>query len=117
MAGAKTSLIFDSEKFSVTTREGLSRQNLATFARDVDLILLEGFKWTNYKKIEVVRRATKREPIAQLTNRLAFVSDWSKEELSAKEEEVFLPNDIESIADFITREYKMGHLEEEDLKL
>ena len=63
MAGAKTSLIFDSEKFSVTTREGLSRQNLATFARDVDLILLEGFKWTNYKKIEVVRRATKREPI------------------------------------------------------
>lgn len=117
MAGAKTSLIFDSEKFSVTTREGLSRQNLATFARDVDLILLEGFKWTNYKKIEVVRRATKREPIAQLTNRLAFVSDWSKEELSAKEEEVFLPNDIESIADFITREYKMGHLEEEDIKL
>jgi len=45
------------------------------------------------------------------------VSDWSKEELSAKEEDVFLPNDIESIADFITREYKMGHLEEEDIKL
>ena len=101
----------------MTTREGLSRQNLATFARDVDLILLEGFKWTKYKKIEVVRRATGREPIAQLTNRLAFVSDWSKEELSAKEEEVFLPNDIEAIADFITREYKMGHLEEEDIKL
>lgn len=43
--------------------------------RDVDVVLLEGYKATVYPKIEVVRAARDPLPLPDLENRIAFVTD------------------------------------------
>lgn len=42
---------------------------------DVDLILLEGYKRSSVPKVEVIRRANDPDPIGELTERIAVVTD------------------------------------------
>lgn len=116
-AGAEASLIFDSEKYSLSRRGELSAAELFRISEGVDLILLEGFKWTDYPKIEVLRRETGKGAIEGLSRRLAYVTDWEREELPLQGEKVFGMNEISTIADFIEAEYRSHHLEESELYL
>ncbi len=81
-AGAATSIVFDNEKFAVTKRMPPNLDYLLSLTGDADLIILEGFKETDYSKLEVVRKANEKPPINQLKNRLAYVSDMKSCECS-----------------------------------
>lgn len=113
-AGADSSIIFDQEKYTVTRRAKLSYEEAAALAYDAgaDIILLEGFKWSSYSKIELIRKENGQEPIADLKGRIAFISD--QESVHAFTEfsmglPVFRFEETEKIADFIIKRVANTH--------
>ena len=53
-AGAMGAAIFDGEKFQAVKFAAVTERDLIALYPEADLILLEGFKWTDYPKIELV---------------------------------------------------------------
>lgn len=75
-AGALGTAIYSGTKFSVVKRqEGLTEQDMASFFPEADLILYEGFKWTDYPKIELVRAGNSEEPVCDPSTLLALATD------------------------------------------
>lgn len=114
-AGAESSLIFDQEKFSLTQRGRFDAEAAERAVKGADLVLLEGFKYSDYPKLELVRRGTGQPPIEGLTNRLAYVTDWGEEALQEGREFLLgLPvldmNREQEIADFIMKAWREGKL-------
>lgn len=70
---------------------------IARFFRDVDVVLIEGYRWADKPKIEVHRRERSQELLCRPEELLALVSDqeW---ELPCPQ---FRPGDIEAIATFV----------------
>ena len=54
-AGAAGTAIFDGEKFKVVKKQPVTEAFLIAQFPEADLILLEGFKYTPWPKLEVVR--------------------------------------------------------------
>jgi molybdopterin-guanine dinucleotide biosynthesis protein B len=74
-------------------------EDLITFFSDMDLILTEGFKRGERKKIEVYRSEIKAEPLClQDQNLIALVSDANVDHAVPR----FSPSNPEALADFIT---------------
>lgn len=74
--------------------------------RDVDLIIVEGYKLGSYPKIEVVRAARHPVPIPDLENRVAFVTDMA--ELCC-DTPCFGLEDIEPLTDFVETVTQVAH--------
>lgn len=96
-AGADISVVYDSEKYSVSRRGSFSDEELNRLARGADIVLLEGFKWSRYPKIEVVRMENAETVMTDISGRIAYVSDAA---LSTSLP-VFAPSDAEAVASFI----------------
>ncbi|GAB4531765.1 MAG: molybdopterin-guanine dinucleotide biosynthesis protein B [Anaerolineae bacterium] len=75
---------------------------VAATIHDVDIILVEGYKWAAQPKIEVVRAAHNATPICAPQELLALVSDVA---LTAYALPRFGLDDISSLADFIERRF------------
>ena len=103
-AGACGTAVFDGEKFSLTRRISISENELIALFPDADLILLEGFKNSEYKKLELVRAGVSFEPVCDASTCIALVSDL---ELVTKLP-LFHPDAVEDIAAFITDFTKNG---------
>jgi molybdopterin-guanine dinucleotide biosynthesis protein B len=54
-AGAGGTAVFDDEKYMLVKREAVSEDRLFEVFSDADLILLEGFKFSPWPKIEMLR--------------------------------------------------------------
>lgn len=75
-AGALGTAIYSGSKFSVVKRqEGLNESDMAAFFPEADLILYEGFKWTDYPKIELVRAGNSERPVCDPATVLALATD------------------------------------------
>lgn len=107
-AGASTSIVYDREKYSLTSRGSVTSQTLQQLAPEADLILLEGAKESDYPKLETVRSANGRPPIDFLKGRLAYVSDRELE----TELPVFGFAEVQRVADYIMEAYEQGLLKE-----
>ena len=107
-AGASTSIIYDQEKYSISRRGRVTEQELLSLAPEADLILLEGAKWTDYPKLEILRKENKKAPIPGLRGRIAYVSD---QELG-QDLTVFGLEEIPEIADYIMKAFVDGTLRE-----
>ncbi len=103
-AGACGAAVFDSDKFSLTRRTSVSEKELISFFPDADLILLEGFKSSEYIKLELVRAEVSSEPICDAQTCIALVSDL---ELVTKLP-LFHPDAVEAIAAFIAEYTRNG---------
>lgn len=68
---------------------------------DFDLIILEGFKLSDYKKIEVIRSEVSSKPATKKESVLAYVTDLDRIDRDIVQ---FGMDDIEEIGDFIYRE-------------
>lgn len=93
-AGADISVVCDKEKYSLSKKGVFSHEDIANLACEVDIVLMEGFKYSNYPKIEIVRG---KDSVLDITGRIAYVSD----DLLHTELPVFRPTDTEAIARFI----------------
>jgi molybdopterin-guanine dinucleotide biosynthesis adapter protein len=63
-----------------------------------DLVLLEGYKWRDVDKIEVIRRARDPVPIRELARRIACVTDVASLTLPCP---IFGLDDVPALADFV----------------
>lgn len=96
-AGACGSAVFDAEKFSVSRRVSVNETYLTGLFPDADLILLEGFKDSEYKKIELIRSGISSDPVCDQGTCIALVSDLGLRSTLP----IFNPQAISEIADFI----------------
>ena len=74
-AGAMGAAIFDGEKFQAVKFAAVTESDLIALYPEADLILLEGFKWTDYPKIELVRRGNSEVPVCDPAAFIALVTD------------------------------------------
>ena len=74
-AGAWGTAIFDGEKYKVVRREAVDEAALIAQFPEADLILLEGFKYSAWPKLEVVRAGNSAAPVANPATLLALVTD------------------------------------------
>lgn len=109
-AGARTSVIYDGEKYTLTERRTITEEDVVKLAPEADIVLLEGFKWSGYPKIEVVRRETGKEPAFDLSGRLAYASDREILQSPEKYLPIFPINDVEAVGKFIIEAYETGVL-------
>ena len=74
-AGAAGTAIFDGEKYKIVKKQPVSEDYLITQFPEAHLILLEGFKYTRWPKLEVVRRGNSEGPVSDPATLLALVTD------------------------------------------
>lgn len=102
-SGAVGAAIFDGEKFQAVKYAQVSEQDLFGLYPEADLILLEGFKWTVYPKIEIVRSGISDHSVCDPKTLLALVTDTT---LKAPGVPVFGLSDIEGIAALLEQEVR-----------
>lgn len=74
-AGAWGAAIFDGEKYKVVRREAVDEADLVARFPEADLILLEGFKYSAWPKLEVVRAGNSAAPVSDPATLLGLVTD------------------------------------------
>ena len=74
-AGACGTAIFDSEKFKLVRQVAVEEGDLFDLFPDADLILLEGFKYSAWPKLELVRAGNSQAPVCDPATLLALVTD------------------------------------------
>lgn len=74
-SGALGAAIYDGEKFQIVKRSVVTAEDLIACYPEADVILLEGFKQSDYPKIEIVRREKSEESVCAARTLLALVTD------------------------------------------
>jgi len=102
-AGAKEVMLASSHRWALLHElrgdEEPEIEDLIQHMSDVDLVLIEGFKFNNHPKIEVHRPSYGREPL--WPNDPTILAVASDEQLNNIERPLIDLKDIEGIADFI----------------
>lgn len=79
-AGAVGTAVYSSTKFMVVKKqENTLETQLREYFKDADLILLEGFKYNIYPKVEIVRKGNSEKSICPREELRAIVSDFQVE--------------------------------------
>jgi len=102
-AGAELSVISSAYKTASVESRGHSLRELMDSVKDVDLILVEGWKNEALPRIGIARRSTGKGFTAPAENFIALVSDFEPEENIPS----FGLDDTEKIADFILERIKV----------
>ena len=105
-AGADGVAVFsESRVMVIKERTDVSEEDLIRAFPDADLILLEGFKYSDYPKIELVRRGISEGPVCDPRYLLALVTDFSYKDLPAVYRQVplFSPDmeDVGRLAEYL----------------
>ena len=104
-AGAMGAAIFDGEKFQMVKYAAVSEEDLIAMYPEADLVLLEGFKWTDYPKIELVRKGNSEAPACDPATLIALVTDT---EARVPGVPTFDYSEIDALADHIFNWRKAG---------
>lgn len=101
-AGAYGTAIFSKNKFMIIKEQKNTYENeLISYFDDCDVILLEGFKFSDYPKIEMVRKGNSSESICKKETLLAVVSDIEELKSNNGDLRVIDINDIDSIVELL----------------
>lgn len=104
-AGAFGTAIFSKNKFMVIKeQQGTKEEELISYFSEADIIILEGFKYSDYPKIEIVRKENSAESVCKKETLLAIATDIDDFESSVDTVDL---NDINSIVNLII-EYIRG---------
>ena len=87
----------------------ITEKELLEFFPEADLILLEGFKYSNYPKIEIVRKGNSAESVCNPKRLMAIATNLDAEEREAlsipEDVPLFELDNAKSIAEFILSDY------------
>lgn len=101
-AGAYGTAVFSDTKYMVVKQEEkVSEQRLAKYFPEADIILLEGFKYSGYPKLELVRKGNSEVPVCHGQDLIAVVSDFDIKQDRKKPVPLLDLNDPEEVAEFI----------------
>lgn len=79
-AGAYGTAVFSAGKFLVVKDcQDVQVQEMISFFPEADLIFLEGFKYSVYPKIEVIRKGISDHPVCDPVFTCAYVTDWTED--------------------------------------
>ena len=109
-AGAYGTVVFSKGKYMLVKQQPqITEKELMEFFPEADLILLEGFKYSNYPKIEIVRKGNSAESVCNPKRLMAIATNLDAEEreaLSISEDvPLFELDNAKSIAEFILSDY------------
>ena len=104
-AGAMGAAIFDGEKFQMVKYAAVSEEDLIALYPEADLVLLEGFKWTDYPKIELVRKGNSESPVCDPETLIGLVTDTAARVPGVP---TFDYSEIDALADHIVNWRKAG---------
>ena len=109
-AGAYGTVVFSKGKYMLVKQQPqISEKELIEFFPEADLILLEGFKYSTYPKIEIVRKGNSSESVCNPKRLMAIATNLDAEEreaLSISEDvPLFELDNAKSIAEFILSDY------------
>lgn len=103
-AGAYGTAVFSKTKFMlVKEQEDLSERDLIKCFPEADIILLEGFKYSKYPKLEIVRKAVSENYVCQRETLIALVTDLEDEFERIRKINI---NDIDEIIDVLIKHIK-----------
>lgn len=98
-AGACGTAIYSATKFClVKDAEDLTEKDLTGYFRDADIIFLEGHKWADVKRFELLRKGVSEEPLCDPDTVIAYVSDMGS--CNGKETVGF--DDIDRLLELVT---------------
>lgn len=99
-AGAYATAVFSNSKYLlVKDVPDCNETMLIESFPEADLILLEGFKNSNYPKIEIIRSDNSTISVCEPSTLIAIISD---QQFFIKDVPVFGLNDIDAISDFVS---------------
>ena len=112
-AGADGTCVFSAGKYMVIQyAPAPSVEELIEVFPEADLILLEGFKYSKYPKIEVIRKGNSEESVCDPKYLLGIVTDLSLKELMAGKDRttdvkipVFGLEETKRLSDYIVSQY------------
>ncbi len=100
-AGAYGTAIFSKNKFMIIKdQKDTLEEELMLYFKDSDVIILEGFKYSDYPKLEIVRKGNSECSVCRKETLLAIVSDM---DIKVEGVEILDLNDIDKIADFLLK--------------
>lgn len=95
-SGAIGTAIFSENKFMVIKEEkNITEKELVNNFKDADVILLEGFKYSDYPKLEIVRKGNSTESVCKKETLIALVSDF---DIKVQDVKVLDLNNIDEIS-------------------
>ncbi len=97
-AGARYSIVSSKENAAIFLARPLEPEEACAFAKDADIILVEGYKNANFSQIGLNRAATGKGFTDDLRRFVALVTDVPVEDAGRP---VFALDEYEKIADFI----------------
>ncbi|MBE6050487.1 MAG: molybdopterin-guanine dinucleotide biosynthesis protein B [Clostridium sp.] len=105
-SGAMGTAIFSNNKFMVIKEaENITEKDLIHNFKDADVVLLEGFKYSDYPKLEIVRKGNSKESVCKKETLIALVSDF---DIKVPDVEVLDLNDIDSISECLLQYIRRG---------
>ena len=109
-AGAYGTVVFSKGKYMLVKQQPqITEKELLEFFPEADLILLEGFKYSNYPKIEIVRKGNSAESVCNPKRLMAIATNLDAEEREAlsipEDVPLFELDNAKSIAEFILSDY------------
>ena len=82
----------------IKEQEDTKEEELISYFKEADVILLEGFKNSDYPKLEIIRKGNSYKSVCKKETLLAIVSDMDYNEELIKTLDL---NDIDKIAEFL----------------
>ena len=112
-AGADGTCVFSAKKYMVVKYAPASSvEELVGVFPEADVILLEGFKYSEYPKIEVIRKGNSSESVCDPKNLLGIVTDLTKAELDVNGEMLDIPllglEETERLVDYLLSKMVIG---------
>lgn len=109
-AVAYGTVVFSKGKYMLVKQQPqITEKELLEFFPEADLILLEGFKYSNYPKIEIVRKGNSAESVCNPKRLMAIATNLDAEEREAlsipEDVPLFELDNAKSIAEFILSDY------------
>lgn len=103
-AGAYGTVIFSESKYMVVKEQPqMTAEQMMEWFPEADLILLEGFKFCPYPKIELIRRGNSVKSVCEGHDLVAIATDLTPDELILMDKSIPLLdlNDSQAVADCI----------------
>lgn len=105
-AGAFGTAVFDGEKYQAVKYEAVSEADLIRLFPEADFLFLEGFKQSEWPKIEIIRKDNSRESVCDPRTVIALATD---SEVRIPGVRTFALEDAEGIAAFLIRRRENHH--------
>ncbi len=109
-SGADATAIYSKYKYMIiSNQKNVDENKFIEYFADYDIVILEGFKYSNYPKIEIIRKGNSKEPVCNPKHVLAIATDIEDLEYSGTKLNI---NDIDKAIKIITQQLEKEFIQD-----